>query len=100
MLEGRYTGEFRGGKREGWGACYYATGAYYEGQWRADLKHGQGVFVFEDGTAREVTFCDDRLVLAEGAGLGPEALGSALRQRLCSCAPTCDVSQVRLAQSW
>ena len=46
----RYLGEYRGGLQHGYGRFFYASGAYYEGQWEDHRRHGRGVFIFEDGT--------------------------------------------------
>jgi len=53
---------FKGGKREGHGTFYYATGARYTGDWAANAKHGEGAFMFEDGTVYEGSFAVDRCV--------------------------------------
>ena len=41
-----YEGEFKRGKREGWGR-FYIKGERYEGEWREDRKHGAlSIFAF------------------------------------------------------
>lgn len=37
---GRYEGEFKDGKREGFGTMYYADGRKWEGQWKKDAFKG------------------------------------------------------------
>jgi hypothetical protein len=53
----RYRGTFCAGRRSGEGLLRYASGACYEGAWVDDRKHGDGVFVFEDGSAFTCGFC-------------------------------------------
>ncbi|KAG2786404.1 hypothetical protein Pcac1_g4460 [Phytophthora cactorum] len=42
----RYEGQFREGKREGRGHMHYADGSVYAGDWKADVKCGQGVMTW------------------------------------------------------
>ncbi|KPA74502.1 phosphatidylinositol-4-phosphate 5-kinase-like protein [Leptomonas pyrrhocoris] len=45
-----YEGGFKDGKIEGYGVYTYAqTGDVYAGEWKADLKHGQGSYKFANG---------------------------------------------------
>lgn len=37
-----YVGEFKFGKRDGFGKCTLGDGSVYEGQWRQDQRHGWG----------------------------------------------------------
>lgn len=32
------------------GTFFYSNGSKYEGEWRDNLKHGYGLFTFEDGS--------------------------------------------------
>jgi hypothetical protein len=41
---------------------YYSNGSKYEGEWNDNLKHGIGVFTFEDGTTYHGPFENDRMV--------------------------------------
>jgi hypothetical protein len=41
-----YTGDFRAGLREGVGTLHYPNGNVYEGGWRAGKRHGHGKFVW------------------------------------------------------
>jgi hypothetical protein len=36
-------GEYAGGLRNGWGACRFYNGDYYEGQWAKGLRDGHGM---------------------------------------------------------
>lgn len=47
-----YEGEFKNGKREGWGR-FYIKGERYEGEWHDDRKHGYGVYTWDDGDRYE-----------------------------------------------
>ncbi|KAF4139165.1 MORN repeat domain-containing protein [Phytophthora infestans] len=42
----RYEGQFLEGKREGRGHMHYADGSVYAGDWKADVKSGQGVMTW------------------------------------------------------
>lgn len=45
-----YIGSFKDGKIEGYGVYTYAdSGDKYEGEWKADLKHGHGTYFFGKG---------------------------------------------------
>ncbi|KAG5496010.1 hypothetical protein JIQ42_02895 [Leishmania sp. Namibia] len=45
-----YDGVFRDGRMEGYGVYAYAkTGDVYKGEWKADLKHGHGCYIFANG---------------------------------------------------
>ena len=47
--------------RHGQGTFFYATGASYKGTWRKNVKDGDGVFVYEDGTVFSGNIEKDRL---------------------------------------
>ena len=51
-----YTGEWKDGKRDGWGTEFYEKGANYYGQWRQDKKHGWGIMTYRPETSRQVRF--------------------------------------------
>jgi hypothetical protein len=40
--EAAYYGEYVGGKREGKGIMFYHNGQRYDGEWKADQRHGYG----------------------------------------------------------
>ena len=44
-----YVGDWKDGKREGYGIKYYIDGTVYKGQWRNDNKHGQGSITYLNG---------------------------------------------------
>jgi hypothetical protein len=48
---------------------YYSNGSKYEGEWSNNLKHGFGIFTFEDGTTYEGPFEKDRMVNRSLAGV-------------------------------
>lgn len=56
-----YNGEFKNGKREGHGCCYYMNRTLkYEGDWMNDKANGQGKFHNEEGMLiAEGDFVDD-----------------------------------------
>jgi hypothetical protein len=64
---------FLAGRRCGEGALFYASGARYEGTWLNDLKHGGGIFVFEDGSVFTGGFQQDKPCLEEEQSFGPDA---------------------------
>jgi hypothetical protein len=39
--QGKYQGEMKNGKREGWGICAFADRSYYEGEWVSDQMDGK-----------------------------------------------------------
>jgi hypothetical protein len=39
--QGKYQGEMKNGKREGWGICAFADRSFYEGEWVADQMDGK-----------------------------------------------------------
>ena len=41
-FDGKYVGEFKGGKKHGQGTYYYNDGERYEGEWKDGERHGQG----------------------------------------------------------
>lgn len=44
------------------GTFYYANGAYYHGEWKANVKDGQGRHTFEDGKVYQGRFEADHMV--------------------------------------
>ena len=44
----KYKGEFKKGKREGYGECYYKNGEYYQGEWINDKRHGKGRLYYKN----------------------------------------------------
>ena len=49
----RYAGQWVDGERHGEGVFMYANGSRYVGQWEHNKKVGHGTFTFEDGSVRE-----------------------------------------------
>ena len=45
----KYSGEWQANKRHGEGIYIYATGNKYKGQFKADKRHGLGTFTWTDG---------------------------------------------------
>lgn len=45
-----YHGGYFDGARHGWGVCRYYNGDYYEGEWRAGLRHGRGMQLCTDSS--------------------------------------------------
>ncbi|CAF0869215.1 unnamed protein product [Brachionus calyciflorus] len=60
-LRNTYFGNFKNGKRHGQGTFLYANGTKYEGNWENDIKHGWGKFTFKDGRVYEGYFEDDKM---------------------------------------
>jgi hypothetical protein len=48
----RYEGEYRGGKKNGWGVITWASGLRYEGEWHDNKPNGPGA-VISDGERYE-----------------------------------------------
>ncbi|RLN60352.1 hypothetical protein BBJ28_00025154 [Nothophytophthora sp. Chile5] len=47
-LVGKYTGDWKDGKKHGYGALLYANGSKYEGEWVDGKRQGRGVFWVEE----------------------------------------------------
>jgi len=47
MYDGtEYVGEWKNGKKNGFGSCKYAkTREYYQGKWVGDVRCGQGIII-------------------------------------------------------
>ncbi|CAF4002358.1 unnamed protein product [Rotaria sp. Silwood1] len=50
---GRYQGEFRNGKRHGYGVYYYPNKEEWAGKWLNDQTNGRGIRTFPDGSRYE-----------------------------------------------
>jgi hypothetical protein len=69
LLRNRNVGYRKDGLRAGKGVFYYSKRSKYEGDWFKNLKHGFGIFPFEDGTTYEGPFSNDRMVNRSIAGV-------------------------------
>ncbi|MGI9522206.1 MAG: peptidoglycan-binding protein [Hyphomicrobiaceae bacterium] len=56
----RCKGEFRDGKQHGTGVCTWADGQRYEGEYKNGKIHGNGVFTWASGNRYDGTFRDGR----------------------------------------
>lgn len=61
-----YTGEWKGGFRDGYGEQQWPDGARYEGEWRENRAHGKGQFVHVDGDVYDGQWANDK---ANGLGV-------------------------------
>ena len=43
-----YNGPLDNNQRNGVGSCTWVNGSSYEGDWKDDLRHGNGKFKFEE----------------------------------------------------
>ena len=43
-----YTGDFKDGKRHGTGKYIYPNGDIYEGEWKNNIREGEGTFTHEE----------------------------------------------------
>ena len=50
---GKYTGDYINGKREGKGIYIYNSGDKYEGEYKNDLKEGYGIYTYSNGDVYE-----------------------------------------------
>ena len=50
-----YEGQFVNWKMQGYGR-FIGNGYYYIGEWKDDKYHGQGSYVFSNGTIKKGTF--------------------------------------------
>ena len=61
-----YTGEWKGGFRDGLGEQTWPDGAKYVGEWRENRAHGQGRFIHVDGDIYDGYWANDK---ANGYGV-------------------------------
>lgn len=61
-----YSGEWKGGFRDGFGEQQWPDGARYEGEWRENRAHGKGQFVHVDGDVYDGQWANDK---ANGLGV-------------------------------
>jgi len=69
----KYTGQWKGDKRDGHGVQEWPDGARFDGQWRDGLAEGYGKFMHADGDVYEGQWRDDK---ANGEGVYHHADGS------------------------
>ena len=55
----RYVGNWKDGKRDGYGKFFYSNGTIYEGYWKNDKKEGFGILFFQDRTKISGAFKND-----------------------------------------
>ncbi|EPZ33045.1 histone H3 K4-specific methyltransferase SET7/9 N-terminal domain-containing protein [Rozella allomycis CSF55] len=60
-----YEGQWVQNKKCGWGVAYYADGSRYEGEWSNSLRQGQGVLILPNGDRYEGMWFND---VKEGPG--------------------------------
>lgn len=48
-----YIGDWKRGKQEGYGLCWYPDGSFYSGEFSKGVRHGSGMFVRTDGNRYE-----------------------------------------------
>lgn len=63
---GRYTGEFKAGRKDGKGIYYYANENKYLGEWKNDFRTGEGKLNFRNGDVYTGSFRLDKM---EGQGM-------------------------------
>lgn len=57
LEEGLYEGD----EEENQGTVYYNTGAKYQGEWQAGLRHGYGIYTWSDGSSVEGHWIQGRM---------------------------------------
>jgi len=55
-----YTGEWKGGFRDGYGEQVWPDGARYIGEWQENRAHGKGKFIHVDGDIYEGMWANDK----------------------------------------
>lgn len=55
-----YTGEWRGGFRDGFGEQEWPDGAKYIGEWKDNRAHGKGRFIHTDGDIYDGSWANDK----------------------------------------
>lgn len=63
-----YHGQWKQGKRNGYGEFYYSDGSVYRGEWRNDLKDGTGEMVYATGRVERGTWSADKFTSNDGDG--------------------------------
>ena len=58
---GRYEGDIKEGKREGYGKYYYSTGDIYEGEFKNNLKNGKGKYIYCNKDIYEGEYKDGKI---------------------------------------
>ena len=61
-----YSGEWKGGFRDGQGEQVWPDGARYMGEWRENRAHGKGQFIHVDGDIYDGQWANDK---ANGRGV-------------------------------
>ncbi len=64
--ECRYEGQYRNGKREGFGTFFMTNGDKYEGEFQNDRYNGKGIYYWSNGNIYIGRFKDDK---KEGLGM-------------------------------
>eukprot|EP00347_Sterkiella_histriomuscorum_P023389 403334820 len=59
-----FSGQWKDGKRDGFGSCKFFKGGYYKGQWVNDQILGEGVLVIIDGLTIGGKFKENGMVVA------------------------------------
>lgn len=62
FLNNRYVGEWKEGKKQGYGVFFYSNGCSYEGGWYNNLKEGVGEFTYQDGRKFKGMFVKDQMI--------------------------------------
>jgi junctophilin len=74
-LTEKYSGEWKGDRRAGYGVAERSDGLRYEGEWAGNRKHGYGVTTLQDGTRIEGKYKNNVLVAsANPAGKSSSAV--------------------------
>ena len=55
----KYIGQFKNGKREGYGIMYFPDWGRYEGNWENGLAHGKGIEYYQNGDRYEGNYFKD-----------------------------------------
>jgi len=55
-----YYGEWKQGKRDGFGSYNYSNGALYRGEWKGNKKNGDGIYIYQNGAKFEGEFINDQ----------------------------------------
>ena len=62
FFRNRYIGEWKDGKRNGYGKFFYNNGCVYEGFWKNNKKDGFGIYYYFDKTRYVGNFKDDIMI--------------------------------------
>ena len=56
FAESKHKGNWKNGKRDGQGECWYHDGSHYKGAWKDDVKAGDGTYTWGNNEEGKSTY--------------------------------------------